>query len=366
MLVLCGAQAIAQSSTLQVWMDENVEVTADGTTVTYLTIYQYDPELTYMAFNLELALPKGIKINQKRSGREYVNDIALSERATSGHTIMCNMPNDYTLKVACFSENLEFYPDNAEGVNPYYPICTIGLVADPSTYNGTYQIEMSGVIFARVIDGEVLGSYLDHTEYCNMVVTGGTDFPGVLYTLPESGLGTMIVPFDSEIPENLSVYTCVGISGSEILLNKEPEIIANTPYVVKGVAGSYSLNGDYKGLKPTYSTEYMTGVYVETSAPVESYVIASDSEMSFTKVATAGEAVVSPNHCYINAGDYGDMLTVDNMVSGIEDVSVNSDVKVDVYNVLGQLIRANVMQSKALNGLIPGVYMINGNKYIVK
>ncbi|MGN0221152.1 MAG: hypothetical protein ACI4BA_03395, partial [Prevotella sp.] len=146
LLALLSVRANAQS-TLEVWMDQTMEVTADGTTVTYLTFYQKDPNINYIAFNMAITVPKGIHIHQKKSGRDYVNDIELSVRATNTHSIACNMPNDNTIKIISTSSELqEFYPDDEDG-NLYDPLFTIGLVADETMYNGTYKIEMWDLVF---------------------------------------------------------------------------------------------------------------------------------------------------------------------------------------------------------------------------
>ena len=42
LLALITVRANAQS-TLEVWTEKSTEITADGTTVTYLTFYQKDP-----------------------------------------------------------------------------------------------------------------------------------------------------------------------------------------------------------------------------------------------------------------------------------------------------------------------------------
>ena len=65
MLVLFSAQALAKATTentLSVWMDQKVELTADGKTVTRLTVYEYDPNINYLAFNMALSVPKGVKV----------------------------------------------------------------------------------------------------------------------------------------------------------------------------------------------------------------------------------------------------------------------------------------------------------------
>ncbi len=369
LLALGGIQASAQSTgfttTMKVWLDEKIEIVADGSTVSRLTLYQYD-EVNYVGCNMRIAVPEGLAINQVKEGRAYVNDIALSVRKND-HNIACNITAANFLKVLSSSPtNSEYYPDEVEGGPAYYPLWNIGLIADPSTYNGIYRLEMDDVIFTVVRDNEVLASFLDHMEYCEMTVTGGTDFPGVAYEIPESGYSTMIVPVDCEIPDGMTVYVCTAIDGDKITLERVESIEANTPYVVKGTTGTYELNGTYCGLKLSYSTEFMTGVYAETAVPAGAYIVAEDAEASFNKVSTEGEATVAPYHCYFNVGEFGDKLIVDNSTTGIDDLVIDGNLPVNVYNTLGQAVRINVAAKDALKDLLPGIYLINGNKYVVK
>lgn len=373
-LALYVAQATAQTpNTLEVWMDESVGVTADGKTVTYLTVSEKDPNVNYIAFNMTLTLPKGMKVNQVRSGREYVADIQLSERATTTHMIDCNMPEERMLKIICTSSsNFELYPDDVDG-NIMYPLFTIGLVADPSTINGRYDVEMYDCRFVRYLeDGQTLAPVdLDHMEYSEFVVTGGTD-ASVDFTLPAEGCGTMILPFDQQIPDGMTVYACEGITnnGSSLKLQSVPSIEANTPYIVTGPQGTYHFEGEYRALKASYSTPYMTGVFEEMQVPVGNYVMQNHKDthgVAFYRVGSIA-TVISPYRCYVNAlpgtmSAYG--LEFEDF-TGIDDHKADGNEPVDVYNTSGQILRKQVKRAQALNGLAPGVYIIEDKKFIVK
>ena len=92
LLTTVGAQA--QSETLRVWLDSKVTFTADSSTVAYLKLYENDGDQQYTSFNMSLIVPKGIHVNKVKQGRNTVDDIFLSERATTTHTIACNLPSD--------------------------------------------------------------------------------------------------------------------------------------------------------------------------------------------------------------------------------------------------------------------------------
>lgn len=54
------------------------------------------------------------------------------------------------------------------------------------------------------------------------------------------------------------------------------------------------------------------------------------------------------------------------IMTGITHVSVTTDKLVDVYSLAGALLRSHVAPENALNGLQPGVYVVNGKKVIKK
>ena len=57
-------------------------------------------------------------------------------------------------------------------------------------------------------------------------------------------------------------------------------------------------------------------------------------------------------------------LTV--LITDVDNVKVDQNELVDVYNANGALLRRQVEYKDALIGLQPGVYMVNGVKTIVK
>lgn len=166
--VNAGAYTTTPSETLKVWFDD-MTFTPDGETVTYMHVYETD-NLNYTAFNMTFILPKGLKVHMVKQGREMVEDIFLSERAASTHTISCNLIEDGTvLKViADSSRNDDFYPDDEDG-NPVDLIYSVGLIAEPDMAPGAYTAEMTGIKFV-LSDGDASVPVDDHV-YRTLTVT---------------------------------------------------------------------------------------------------------------------------------------------------------------------------------------------------
>lgn len=362
--------AFAQSSKLQVWTDAEMKFTADGKTVTYMTVYEKNPDVDYTAFNMEFTLPRGFRINLVKKGREWVKDINLSVRASSTHTINCNMPDPTLLKIiSTSSQNENYYPDDEDG-NECTELFTIGLVADPETYNGTYAIQMDGARFVKKDASGISADDLDHVEYSKVIVTGGTDFPGVSYTLSPLGIGTLIVPFKFVPQSGFEVYNCTGVNGSSIQLEKVEEAQANTPYIVRGTPGTYYLNGNYCGLNDSYSTPYLTGVYVDSKVPEGAYVMQNQEidGLGFYQVAKGQNITINPYRCYLNKQEiaFSQLKLYFGAITGIDDFVGEDAERVDVYTVSGILIRSKIKAKDALKGLHPGVYVVNNKRIIVR
>lgn len=376
MLVLLTMQAFAQTSsdnTLQVWMDQRVELTADGTTVTYLTVYEYDPNQNYVAFNMALSVPKGTKVHQSKDRRVYVNDIKLNTDRKADHIISCGMPDDRTIKIIAYSPtNMSLFPDKQDG-GVVKELFTVGLVSDNSTINGCYRAEMRDVVFVvREDDGNIYGNIIDHTEYSDFVVVAGQDFAGVDYTMTSAGYGTLILPFDCEIPAGLTVFECDGVDDNcKLVLNKVNSFAANTPYILKGSPASYHFEGVYKALFDEYATPYMTGVFANKKVPVGAYVLQNqaDEGLAFYRVYDGTDLTISPYRCYINClGDDTDrsLRFPDDNYTDAANVEISPKELVDVFTSSGIKVKSLVEMGKALEGLPAGVYIINNNKVIKK
>ncbi|WP_295731810.1 hypothetical protein [uncultured Muribaculum sp.] len=173
-LLLSGGSAAAykttESESLNVWF-EPVTLVADGTTVSRLVVCENDT-IDYSAFNMAFFVPKGIHIVKVKKGRDWVEDIEMSARASSTHSIACNMLSDgTTIKVIADSSMLDdLYPDDEDG-NKLDELYSIGLIADPDMVNGTYTVQMLDVKF--VLSNADACVPAEQPIYGTFTITGG-------------------------------------------------------------------------------------------------------------------------------------------------------------------------------------------------
>ena len=163
-LAIAGVQA--QSKTLKVWIDSEVTLTSDNSTVTYLKIFQNDAVEEYTSFNMCIVVPQGVKVHRVETGND---DIVLSQRGTTSHVIACYMPSDTLLKVACASmhnESLAAAPTE---------LFTIGLIAEKTMLNGDYVVRMpaEGLVFNCKQGDTYVSSTISEDATCRLTIEGG-------------------------------------------------------------------------------------------------------------------------------------------------------------------------------------------------
>ena len=337
-LALVGVQAQAQG--LKVWINDGV-ITADGEKKTTLTVYQTDPtDDQYVAFQMKIHVPKGIHIAQKKQGRVTVDDLMLNAERFEGlgHSLSGNMSDEKTIVLSCVDMgNNPFYPDDADG-NTVEELFTIGLVADSTMINGSYTISLSGVDFIHS-DGS-FNSPEEEVSF-NLTVTGGQEpvETPISYILSESGVGTLILPYNAALPKGMKAYKCVSLQDTEVILEEQPGIAANTPVLVQGEPGTYTFTGKPQGGSAFYTSGLLTGV-MEATDITTGYVLQTQSGVTGFYLVNSEKPVTIPAcHCYLQVeagvGMLSFILTDD--ATGIKSFTpALSEDRGVIYNAAGQ------------------------------
>ena len=147
---------------------------------------------------------------------------------------------------------------------------------------------------------------------------------------PEEGIGTIILPFDAEVPEDLEIHSLVKSKPSDALgdetyyqiatLEKRTEIKANTPYIVTRKAattkpegapqrraaadanGVYTFSGITTHTQDTYESGFLTGSLV-AAEPTDGdrHLMMNDGNLGFILHDNSdGQYKVEPYHAYIS------------------------------------------------------------------
>lgn len=149
---------------------------------------------------------------------------------------------------------------------------------------------------------------------------------------PEEGYGTIILPFDANVPEDLEIHSLVKSKPSDALgdetyyqiaeLAKRDKILANTPYIVTRKAattkpegapqrraaaaadenGVYTFSGITTHTQDTYESGFLTGSLV-AAEPTEGdrHLMMNDGNLGFILHDNSdGQYKVEPYHAYIS------------------------------------------------------------------
>lgn len=352
MTFLLFALTMAQASgqTVKTWMNSPTLV-ADGKTVTYLTVYQTtdDEDELYRSFEIHLTVPEGISIAQRKEGRKMVDDISLNAIRFDGlpQTLAVSMPNSTSITAVCVNTtNKETYYRDDEDGNIIEELFTIGLVADPDMANGKYDVEMTIAKFELPTGG---GVTLTSPAKSTMTITGGQGSADeLLYTLGGSGYGTLILPFEAELPDGVKAYTCTGLEGQSVVMKEQSIVPACTPVVLSGIPGSYTFTGTGTASEDCYTSGLLTGVMKETQIE-DGYVLQQQGGVTgFYFVDANAPKTVPANRCYLNIPAAVKMLSIGMDADAIEEIVKKG--KAIIYDLNGRRVTGEVRGVKVKEG----------------
>lgn len=250
-----------------------------------------------------------------------------------------------------------------------------GTVPDPSGWGSTeYDVYISNHSDYSFIneDPNVILWYNDvYTEDQSPLakIIGKKD--SYEYKMTAAGWGTIIIPFDCEKPEGLTIYECTSVNDGKLVVEEVNSFKANTPYLLKGpkdVETTYPLEGYAAKHEDKYEKGVMVGVYSWQEPPADSYVLQNQDEgLAFYRHLAGNGVEVGPNRCYIKpqSGELKSIQFPDDETNGVAYANATDSSLVDVYTTAGVKVKHQVKMGKALNDLPAGLYIIN-NKKIVK
>lgn len=183
----------------------------------------------------------------------------------------------------------------------------------------------------------------------------------------EAGAATLVLPYETEIPEGVKAYTLEYASGNKAVATELKGVIpANTPVLVNAAQGDYTFKATAKlttkADKPVSGS--LHGVWSEVVVPVGSYVLQNQSgTVAFYRVGAEGFKV-NANQAYLYAPEAAGakMLNIDfggdaTAINGVEAEASNANTQ--VYTIDGK--KAN------RNNLAKGqVYVTKGKTFILK
>lgn len=177
----------------------------------------------------------------------------------------------------------------------------------------------------------------------------------VPFTMTDAGWGTLILPFDADVPAGLTAYTCGSISGSVLNLEEAESIEANTPYIMAGATGNYTFTGVASNTESSYTDGVLTGVFQETNVSA-GYVLQNGEEgVAFYKIGSTAAAVPA-YRCYVTNPSSAAISLRFGGTTGINNAIFDANEE-PIYDLSGRRIEGE---------LTKGFYIQGSKKFFVK
>ena len=235
----------------------------------------------YTAFNLDITFPSGINVMyQESDGKKvaytylfkgsgtpfpYTEDPFSSDK-TFSHTVNGQVSDEGRLRVSCSSNSNANLTANSG--NLFYFYVTLDDEALSSSFSPKPIIKLSGLNLTT----SAAVKYVPADFACRPFTTGIPTSRTLPVNVSSSNkVGTLIVPFDAELPSGLKAYTCNSLDGDLLTLTPAASLAACTPYIVYAENGySGNLTGtaelsDVNNVTDVFADGYLTGVLSATT-----------------------------------------------------------------------------------------------------
>ncbi|MBE6296693.1 MAG: hypothetical protein E7086_09385 [Bacteroidales bacterium] len=349
MLTNVGAQEIA---TLTV---SDFEINSGGNAT--LTVESDIALNNYCSFQFDILLPDGVilpyNLNPDEEEEQFGYYDSDSEEwipaiesgiTKSSHTLACSaIQGGY--RFVCYHPNFTVFKSGSKNV------LTLHLQTDDEVINGAYRTTIGGTMFIANRDEH----FIPEVTAGIAIVKGSDKSVTYEFIMSEAKWGTLMLPFDADVPAGITAYNCIEINGNKVILSESSTIYANTPYLLNGTAGTYTFTGIPSVDKNEYSSGCMNGVHSETTI-YNGYVLQNiDGIVAFYKVNENNPINVPSAHCYINTISDALYIGIDR-VTGIDGIIYNANES-DIYDING--IKTESIDNNR-------IYIINNKKKFIK
>lgn len=178
----------------------------------------------------------------------------------------------------------------------------------------------------------------------------------ISYLLHESGVGTLMLPFDAEVPDGLQVFTAVNVVDNVISLEQQDYIVAGTPLIVLGESAEYTFTGIPTITETQVDGGLLTGTTVNTTTST-GYVLQTQENVTGFYHIKAGTSITVPAfHCWLDYENEAEVISFYGLFDNIHELGNNPVTITECYDLQGRKCQA----------YRKGTYIINGKKIFIK
>lgn len=288
---------------------------------------------TYSSYNLDVFLPTGITVKKDGSNKNMVDmpeddsiypSVSGRTGKTYTHTISSNILAGNDLRIACASQESEDFT-KANGT-----IVEVCIEIDESAFNSSFSpkpiVKLSGLNLTT----SAAVKYVPADFACRPFTTGiPTSRTLSVNVSAANKVGTLILPFDAELPSGLKAYTCEALDGDLLTLTPAASIEACKPYIVYAENGySGNLSGtaelsDANNVTDIFADGYLTGVLTGTTVNT-GYILQKQGSVPMFYDAEDVNFSLPAGRCYLTppasgvkafAFNFGDAVGIEEQLS---------------------------------------------------
>ena len=312
----------------------------------------------YTSFQFDLVLPPGLDIAYYESNEGLKADIGKAESNTvyqrrDDHSVACEVHPGF-IRVICMSiTNMTFGKTTGSLIDVY-------VTPSPYLKPGDVEIKLTNVKFARVT--EEYGYRADELILTGITAEAKSTLP--VKVSETNKFSTAVFPFDVDaIPAGLEVYSCNSTNGENLVLTKQSKAAAYTPYILyaeNGFDGTLSGAVDASKYSEVVTDGYLCGAVAaqEIGGGNGYYVMQNKGEGVMFYSVDDSSFSIPAGKCW---------LALPAELQG--SVSFRLDGTTGIGEVKGENVEVKTvydLQGRKVENPAKGIYIVNGNKLLVK
>ena len=277
----------------------------------------------YSAYNLDIFLPFGVSVALDANSKPRVVMMTSSSAVypatvtqvwddelnggeggwkdvtTYSHSLGCSQPNSNQLRISCNSNTNEEFTKNSGLL--FRVFVTLDDAVLSASYSSKPIVKLSGLNLTTSAEDK----YVPADFACRPFTTGIPKERTIAVNVSAANqVGTLILPFDTELPSGLKAYSCSSVSGDKLVLSEANSIEACTPYIVYASSGySGNLNGtvtlsDNNNVTDVFTDGLLTGVLTATTTNT-GYVLQNQGAGPKFYDTDGGTFSIPAGRCYL-------------------------------------------------------------------
>lgn len=333
---------------------EGPELTPGDATAKLLTIcFENAAYDDYVAFQFDIQLPEGLELAYDKRGRARVATNTSDESLLDDHTIATAVEGNL-IKLRCYSANNYTFWGTSGALIDIYVVPTAYLKP------GDVTIKLHDVKFARVT--EEYGYRADELILTGITAEAESTLP--VKVSATNKFSTAVFPFDVDaIPAGLEVYSCNSTNGENLVLTKQSKAAAYTPYILyaeNGFDGTLSGAVDASKYSEVVTDGYLCGAVAaqEISGGNGYYVMQNKGEGVMFYSVDDSSFSIPVGKCW---------LALPAELQGSASFRLNGTTSIgEVKGENGEVKTVYDLQGRKVENPAKGIYIVNGNKVLVK